>query len=50
MTNLRLLAIETATECCSAALLVGDRIIERSEIAPRRHTELILPMIDALLA
>lgn len=50
MTNPRLLAIETATECCSAALLVGGRVIERSEIAPRRHAELILPMIDALLA
>lgn len=49
MTNLRLLAIDTATENCSAALLVGDEIIERSEIAPRRHAELILPMIESLL-
>ena len=46
----RLLAIETATESCSAALLVGDAAIERSEIAPRRHAELILPMIESLLA
>lgn len=49
MTNLRLLAIDTATEACSAALLIGDEVIERSEIAPRRHAELILPMIEALL-
>ena len=48
MTNL--LAIDTATEACSAALLVGDALIERSEIAPRRHAELILPMIESLLA
>ena len=45
-----LLAIETATESCSAALGVGDVVIERSEIAPRRHAELILPMIESLLA
>jgi len=45
-----ILAIETATEACSAALSVDGRIIERSEIAPRRHAELILPMIESLLA
>lgn len=44
-----ILAIETATEACSAALSVDGRIIERSEIAPRRHAELILPMIESLL-
>ncbi|HEY2394782.1 MAG TPA: tRNA (adenosine(37)-N6)-threonylcarbamoyltransferase complex dimerization subunit type 1 TsaB [Rudaea sp.] len=50
MTVFCLLAIETSTEACSAALLVGDRLIERSEVAPRRHAELILPMIESLLA
>lgn len=50
MTRLRLLALDTATEACSAALAIGDAIIERSEIAPRRHAELILPMIESLLA
>jgi tRNA threonylcarbamoyladenosine biosynthesis protein TsaB len=48
--TVRLLAIETATESCSAALLIGGETIERSEIAPRRHAELILPMIESLLA
>jgi tRNA threonylcarbamoyladenosine biosynthesis protein TsaB len=47
--GMNLLAIETATECCSAALLCGDALLERSEIAPRRHAELILPMIESLL-
>ena len=47
---MNLLAIDTATENCSAALLCGDVLIERSELAPRRHAELILPMIDSLLA
>ncbi|HEV7489497.1 MAG TPA: tRNA (adenosine(37)-N6)-threonylcarbamoyltransferase complex dimerization subunit type 1 TsaB [Rhodanobacteraceae bacterium] len=47
---MNLLAIETATECCSVALLVGERLIARSEIAPRRHAELLLPMCEAVLA
>ncbi|MFC5743691.1 tRNA (adenosine(37)-N6)-threonylcarbamoyltransferase complex dimerization subunit type 1 TsaB [Dyella tabacisoli] len=47
---MNLLAIETATESCSVALVHGDQVIARSEIAPRRHAELVLPMADALLA
>jgi tRNA threonylcarbamoyladenosine biosynthesis protein TsaB len=44
-----LVAIETSTENCSAALLHEGTMFERSEIAPRRHAELILPMIESLL-
>ena len=47
---MRLLAIETATEACSIAVLVDGAVIERFEIAPRRHTELALPWAEALLA
>ncbi|WP_266157681.1 tRNA (adenosine(37)-N6)-threonylcarbamoyltransferase complex dimerization subunit type 1 TsaB [Dyella silvatica] len=47
---MNLLAIETATEACSVALIHGDQVIARSELAPRRHAELVLPMADALLA
>jgi len=47
---MKLLAIETATDACSAALSIDGEIRERFEIAPRAHTELILPMIDALMA
>ena len=47
---MNLLAIETATESCSVALLAGDRLVERSEIAPRRHAELLLPMCEDVLA
>jgi len=50
MTIFPLLALDTATEGCSAALLIGDTLLERFEIAPRRHAELILPMIEELLA
>jgi tRNA threonylcarbamoyladenosine biosynthesis protein TsaB len=47
---MNLLAIETATEACSVALLHGDTVIDRSELAPRRHAELVLPMAESLLA
>lgn len=45
-----ILAIETATEACSAALLYNDAVIHEYEIAPRMHTRLILPMVEKLLA
>lgn len=47
---MNLLAIETSTEACSVALIHGDEVIARSEVAPRRHAELVLPMADNLLA
>lgn len=47
---MNLLAIETSTECCSVALLTGSVLLVRSEIAPRRHAELLLPMCEAVLA
>ncbi len=47
---MRLLAFETSTEACSVAVYVDGRVLERFEIAPRRHTELALPWAQALLA
>lgn len=47
---MKLLAFETATEACSVALWIDGRIIERFEIAPRRHAELSLPWAGQLLA
>lgn len=47
---MKLLAIDTVTEACSAALWLDGEVHERFEIAPRRHTTLILPMVQALLA
>ncbi len=46
---MKILAIETATEACSAALDIDDSCIHHFEVAPRRHTEMLLPMIDDLL-
>jgi tRNA threonylcarbamoyladenosine biosynthesis protein TsaB len=47
---MNLLAIETATENCSVALLTKGGLIARSELAPRRHAELLLPMCEEVLA
>lgn len=47
---MNLLALETSTEACSVALVHGELLIERFEVAPRRHAEFTLPWADALLA
>jgi tRNA threonylcarbamoyladenosine biosynthesis protein TsaB len=46
----KLLALDTSTEACSAAVLVEGALLERYELAPRRHAALILPMIQGVLA
>jgi tRNA threonylcarbamoyladenosine biosynthesis protein TsaB len=45
----RILAIETATEACSAALLIDGDVRERFELAPRKHAALLLPYTESLL-
>lgn len=47
---MKLLAIDTATERCSVALLVDQRVIERATETPRGHADLILPMVSDVLA
>ena len=47
---MKLLALETATEACSIALYLDGEIIERHEVAPRKHAEYALPWAEALLA
>ncbi len=46
---MRLLALDTATEACSAALLCGDQLTFRYAELGRGHAEQILPMVDELL-
>lgn len=45
----KILALDTATENCSVALLVDEKVYVRSEVAPRDHTKKILPMVDEVL-
>lgn len=47
---MKLLALDTATEACSAAVWIDGAVVERYELAPRRHAALILPMIETVLA
>ena len=47
--SLKLLALDTSTEACSAALSIDGEITQRYQVAPREHTHLILGMIESLL-
>lgn len=45
-----LLALDTATEACSVALLHEGRVLSHYEVIPRLHAQRLLPMIHELLA
>jgi tRNA threonylcarbamoyladenosine biosynthesis protein TsaB len=45
-----LLALDTATEACSVALLHDGKVISHYEVIPRLHAQRLLPMIEALRA
>lgn len=47
---MKLLAIETSAESCSVALCWGDTLHVQHEVVPRKHAELVLPAVEALLA
>ena len=44
-----ILAIDSTTEACSVALIDGDNIQSLYELAPREHSQRLLPMVDQLL-
>ncbi len=48
--SVRILALDTATEACSVALLDGDQVFTLFEPCAREHTQRILPMIQQILA
>jgi tRNA threonylcarbamoyladenosine biosynthesis protein TsaB len=49
MFPMNLLAIDTCTEMCSAAVRVGGRVFSRAVPTQRGHSDLILNMIDEVL-
>jgi tRNA threonylcarbamoyladenosine biosynthesis protein TsaB len=46
----KLLALDSATELCSAALILDGRELTREEMVGRGHAERLLPMVDELLS
>ncbi len=47
---MKILAIDTATDACSAALLIDEQVHCEFALAPRQHTQLILAQIEKVLA
>ncbi|WP_455808873.1 tRNA (adenosine(37)-N6)-threonylcarbamoyltransferase complex dimerization subunit type 1 TsaB [Pseudomonas koreensis] len=45
-----LLALDTATEACSVALLHDGKVLSHYEVIPRLHAQRLLPMIKSLMA
>jgi tRNA threonylcarbamoyladenosine biosynthesis protein TsaB len=46
---MKILAIDTATECCSAALWIDGQVLSREELSARGHAQRVLPMVRELL-
>ena len=46
---MKILALDTSTEYCSAALLVGDEVDARGMLAVQAHSQVVLGMVDELL-
>ncbi|VAW60234.1 tRNA threonylcarbamoyladenosine biosynthesis protein TsaB [hydrothermal vent metagenome] len=46
---MKILAVDTATQACSAALFIDGETTAEFRLAPREHTQLILPMVESLL-
>jgi len=47
---MKILALDTATENCSAALFIRNALLCREELIGRGHAQRILPMIEELLS
>lgn len=47
---MKLLAIDTSTEACSAALWLDGELRERFELTGREHTQKLMPQVASLMA
>lgn len=47
---MKILALDTSTEYCSLALWQDGSVLSREVLAGQRHTELLLPMLQEILA
>ena len=47
---MRLIAIESATDACSAALYIDGEVHQRFKVAPQQHAKLLLPWLSQLLS
>ncbi len=47
---MKILALETSSDWCSCALLMGNELLVRAAHTPQRHNQQVLPMIQGLLA
>ena len=45
----KVLALDSATEACSVALIVDGEEASLFEVSPQAHTKLLLPMVDMVL-
>ncbi len=48
--TIRVLAFDTATAACSAAVWIDGAVYEDAIAAPNRHAEVLLPMVERVLA
>jgi tRNA threonylcarbamoyladenosine biosynthesis protein TsaB len=48
--QMNILALDTSTEYCSVALWQDGAVAERCELAGQKHSEMLVAMLDALLA
>lgn len=47
---MNIVALDTATEACSVALLCNGEVKYRYQVAPKIHAKVLLPMLDELMA
>ncbi len=47
---MKILALETSTEYCSVALHLDGKTLNKEILAERRHSEILLPMVQEILA